>query len=329
MTSAHQMEVQGPDKLDFDAFARFQSEVFSELLKSYGAHNVHLCPEYFRWKYEAGCGPGRVAVLADGKQILSTNSMLPYRIRTPLGTRTGWQSCDTATLPSARGQGLFPRCLSALTETIHQGELFFGFPNHNSIRGFLKLGWTVWCDVDCWVRPLVISPWSGRHDPRVSRLERFGPEQDLFNEAIAQTGWSFLERDASYLNWRYMDHPVFDYESYVLMENDNQRGFAVVREAKINRLTFLILMEFWGLEERDETSLLAHCIALAAERGLRHVALLDTAGSTLSKLINGVIPIPRKLLPKKQTLMGQLIGQPKAPLHGLSWRSQFGDWDSF
>ncbi len=329
MTTTHQLKVVGPESLDFEAYTSFQKAAVQDLLEAYGAEGLHLKASYFQWKYNPPAGSGKVALISDGSEILSANSMIPYSFCTPLGTRLGWQSGDTATLMQARGQGLFTRCISALASTIPNDQLFFGFPNHNSMKGFGKLGWTVWRDVDCWIRPIVLGPASGRTDPRISLVERFGSHQDTFNERIGQTGLSFLDRNSAYLNWRYHDHPIFEYRSYAILEDDIQRGFAVVRKAKIGRLTYLILMELWGLEPSDEVALLRHCVALASESGLHHVALLDTAGTSWSKLACGFLPVPRRAMPKKQALMGQLIGRPLAPLHGLRWRSQFGDWDSF
>lgn len=324
-----ELQVMAGDELDYAAFAALQKEAYSEIIARLDADDSHFVADFYAWKYRTPLGPARIATISVDSQMVACNAMVPYRICTPLGLISGWQSCDTATLAQARGQGHFPRCVAALQDSIPRDDLFFGFPNAASIKGFLKLGWTIWQDVACWVRPLVIAPWTGRLDPRLMLVNRFHCEQDQFNESLALSGLTFFDRSSDYLNWRYIDHPIFNYECYALVTDQAQVGFVVVREARIKALRFLMIMDFWGASPQDERAILAHCAALANHRGLRHLVTLDTEGSIAAKVANGFLRIPLRVMPKRQLLAGERRGQKKAPLHGLRWRTQFGDWDAF
>ena len=54
------------------------------------------------------------------------------------------QSCDTAVVPEARGQGVFVDLISRAMKIFREkqsADLLIGFPNRNSFHGFMKLGW--------------------------------------------------------------------------------------------------------------------------------------------------------------------------------------------
>lgn len=318
------------EQLDYPRFADLQRTAFADVLAALDSDGSHFTADFYRWKYGGPLGPARVAEGTLGEAVVAGNSMTRFRVRTPLGMLSGWQSCDTATLPDARGQGFFSRCISALEQSLSDGELFFGFPNKNSLRGFEKLGWMVWRDVDTWVKPLSFTPGGLGYSQDVQQIERFDLRQERLNEAIASSGVSYLDRSAAYMNWRYLDHPLFRYQALAWPMNDEEWGaVAVVREARVAGRRYLMVMELWGLAPELERRMLLHCTALAARQGLPHLVVMDSSRETWSKWSSGFVRIPRRLLPKRQLLMGQRIGERRAPLQGLDWRTQFGDWDAF
>ncbi len=101
-----QIDVVDADALDFDAIVRLQREAFKdvaggELLES------SQTADYYRWKYSGPAGNAKIALVTDGGNLVAMNSMFSEYLVCQKGRIKAWQSCDTATHPSARGRGYF------------------------------------------------------------------------------------------------------------------------------------------------------------------------------------------------------------------------------
>ena len=326
MTRRREELVSAPN-LDYPTFTKVQYQVFHELVKAQGADLSYITEEFYRWKYNPPAGSGKTAVIYLDDEMSAVNSMYPFQIRSPFGLHKGWQSCDTATMPQARGQGCFFSCISQLKSSLAQEALFFGFPNQNSKRGFEKLGWSVWREVDTWVFPLVLA--RNPQPTSLQEFEKFGEAVDHLNLQIASQGLTYLDRNAAYLNWRYLQHPQVKYRIFAWVENEQWLGFVVTREAQVKGRRFLFIMELWSLTPELERALLSACVSVAAQQKLRHVLLFDSGHNDWAKWSSGFLRIPRRFLPKRQLLMGEVVGYSNAPLQHMNWRTQLGDWDAF
>ena len=123
-----EVTIQNPASLDFEEYAGMQAEAFAEVVGAQGMGSLHA-PEYYRWKYHTPWGSALIATVRKDQKLVAANAMYPLRIVAADDHAMGWQSCDTATLPAARGQGLFMQCLHALQEQLGDDAIFFGFPN--------------------------------------------------------------------------------------------------------------------------------------------------------------------------------------------------------
>ena len=79
--------------------------------------------------------------------------VVAYREGKPVGADALWrndvmgtkayQSADTCVLKSCRGMGVFTKMVDAKLSFIQSDSLVYGFPNSNSLPGFVKMGWSV------------------------------------------------------------------------------------------------------------------------------------------------------------------------------------------
>jgi len=72
------------------------------------------------------------------------------------------QSADTMTHPEYRNKGLFVELALLTFQLCHDAgiKLLFGFPNQNSLPGFVnKLGWQITERMDCFIIPVKVFPW--------------------------------------------------------------------------------------------------------------------------------------------------------------------------
>ena len=314
------------DQLDWEDYCSTQREAYAELLASQGSNNAHMVPAFFEWKYRPPGCEGRIAIVTEGEKIIASNAMFPMRLHTPRGNCRAWQSCDTATLPQARGKGCFAQCIHTLSQSLPEGDWFLGFPNANSRRGFEKLGWQLLRPVDTWVRPYIGPIWAGEFHHQVLEVGRFGPEQERLNACFKNSGATFFYRSPDYLNWRYCQHPLYRYKLLAFVAGTDWLGFAVVRPGRVLRKNFLLILDLWALNAKVESALLGHAAAVAKVQGLTHAVLFDTGGRRLPKWRRGFCKVPPRFLSKRQLLMGQIKG---AATDYLDWRVQLGDWDVF
>lgn len=326
-------ELVGADDLDYEAYTDLQRAAFAELLDQRGASSEHLVPAYFRWKYHPPAGPAWIAVVRDGAGYAAANAMFPVTLRHGDRLVRAFQSCDTATRPEARGKGLFGACLRALSAALAPDDVFFGFPNASSIRGFEKLGWRVRAPVDVFVKPL----WGGYggDDPAIRTLARAGVTDLGATDigaalAAAWPGRTALDRSAAYLRWRYLEHPVFAYAGFVYDDGAGRVGLAVVRPATVFGRRVAVALELVGTDAAVERSLAARVRAWASAERLHPIVRFDTALPLVRALAGGYVPVWARLLPKRQILMGAPMGgEAAAVAFDAPWRVQMGDWDGF
>lgn len=320
------IRVVGADELDLAAFVALMREAYAEIIKETGTGYL-FTDAYYRWKYAPPAGRARIALVVDAGEPVAANSMYPLAIRSRTATVAGWQSCDTATHPRARGKGYFMKCLAALRDSLKDETVFFGFPNKNSTPGFLKFGWTHHSDVRTRVRLL-----PGRRMEafrRVERVSSFGASHDPFAAALAEQAGAALDRSAAYLNWRYFQHPLHQYEAFAWMEDGRQLGLVVLRVVTVKERRFAVAMELLALEGRVERGLLRFAKAWAKSKGVGIAMVLNTTTGAGRALLCGYVPVPMWALPKRQVLMGAASGAAAERMWREPWRVQIGDWDGF
>jgi len=163
------------------------------------------------------------------------------------------QSLDTLTDKQHRGKGLFTKSAAKVFEEAEQKgyELIYGFPNGNSVHGFVKkLDWKLLDPVPFLFKPLrtgyFLSKGIGEKLGRVLdvgisktkkikfpkgdkiiRLDSFNRETDAVWEVFSEKIAVSIQRDSQYLNWRYVDKPGEDYQIFGYYRNQQLFGFIV------------------------------------------------------------------------------------------------------
>lgn len=169
---------------------------------------------YFQWKYvQNPHGDSLHIVGYDGDQPVGNESFW----RNDLGDRTAFQICDSAVLPSHRGQGVFRQSVMQGVERL-TGEYLYGFPNIESLPGFLSSGWSLKQKIR------VSFHLSGR---LLSRFEAQDPIPD------------------QYVRWRFLDRPRKEY--YICRRKG--RPYLLSMRRKNQYVVVGPLSQDFGLEE--------------------------------------------------------------------------------
>jgi GNAT superfamily N-acetyltransferase len=105
-----------------------------------------LDARFASWKHlENPFGRSPMWVAADDERIVGFRAFLQWRFRDADGTEVvALRAVDTATDPEYQGRSIFTRLtLGALDHLRHDGyRLIFNTPNHRSLPGYLKMGWS-------------------------------------------------------------------------------------------------------------------------------------------------------------------------------------------
>lgn len=319
------VELQRAGELDFEAYAAFQRRAFGDLLQRRGATDAHMTPDFYRWKYRPPHGEGRVVRVVRGGETLSSSAAFPLRVTYRGRSATAWHCVDVATSPEARRRGHFLTTLSRLGDTLGPDELLCAFPNERSIRSFLEVGCIEKAVVTTWIVPSV--RLIGKCDARVRSVERFGTEHAGATTADAG-GRVVVDRTPDYLNWRYLDHPITDYRAFAYCD-PACRGICVVRTATIMGRDLALVMELFGATTAVKAALLAHAGDWAHGAGVGAMAFMTTALPLILAVRRSMVPVPSRLLPKRQVLVLRGTGDRVAPMTTASWLVQTGDWDVF
>lgn len=127
--------------LNHSAYAEMQREAYTDLIAEMKASDEFMTPEYYRWKHHRPAGSAKIAVAWEDDRMVAATSMMPFEIRLGRETVRAWQSSDNVTIPSARGKGCLQGCVHVLEGALKPNEVFYGFPNQNSKRSYIKVGW--------------------------------------------------------------------------------------------------------------------------------------------------------------------------------------------
>lgn len=195
------------------------------------------------------------AIQKGSNQIAAIYTYLPVKLLCMGRIVTAMQSFDTLTDYRHRSKRLFVKLASRLEkeESIKDNELVFGFPNENSMKGFVnKLGFTYFGEVPFLIKPMRISYLVRKllkkkisnisevnlqiTSPKESRLtagssikmiNKFGEDYDRLWEKIARNINIATNRNARYMNWRYIDKPGECYLRYGFYEDETLKGIVI------------------------------------------------------------------------------------------------------
>lgn len=323
-----EIEFLDPATADLEELAHLQREAFKGVIGTSALDrllgSLHSA-EHYRRKYLAPAGKARIVAVREQGRLLACNAMVPETLRHQDGTALGWQSCDTATHPDARGRGLFKTCITALRDQLSEGEIFFGYPNANSMHGFAKLGWVERGMLDAYAA--LLPSFSG--DRAITEVRKFDVSFDQFASRMTRLGTVCIERSSAYLNWRYLSHAGSPYSAFAYMADGRPEGYVVVRTLPLRFGNACVVLEVFGITPEVEGALLRAAVRWGWRRRAVPTLVFSNCWGERTWLRHGFTRLPRSVSPRQLALMGMGMGEPGRRVMALEWRAQIGDWDVF
>jgi hypothetical protein len=202
------------------------------------------------------------------------------------------QSADTMTHPDHRGKGLFIKLAELTYELCYAEEILilFGFPNQNSLPGFVnKLDWQVAAQMECFIIPVKALPLErlANKFPFLKGLYRLyvlnvlknlSPTQKGITSTLISEGFYGLQRDSYYLG-----HKTYT-ESYSIKIGGTSVWFRIADGMVIGDI---------ALADNELPDIIPRLTKIAKQLGLRKLQFQTDKRSALNTFLKKFAePIP-------------------------------------
>ena len=279
MTS-HEISVRPYQEGDEEGILELFNDVFGEDDPGYRQRSA----AHWRWEFlDNPAGTQVVLGIEPGGRIIAQYACLPARVHLRGDDVCCGQGIDSVVHRDYRRglkrEGAFLKVARYYFEHYGVPEVNafgYGFPNKKAYRiGVRMLDYVpIAAPVATLARNLFnfkddagVNPGDAIQGAEVVEVPRFGEEQDaLWSRLSAHTDMT-IRRDATYLNWRYVDCPSVDYRAYALVESSGAWRASWVTRPNWMGPPILAITELM-LEPKDTpalTTLLAHVVGVARQ----------------------------------------------------------------
>lgn len=271
------------------------------------------------------------AIDSETQNIAAIYTYLPVILKCMGKIVNGMQSFDTLTDKNHRSKGLFIKLASKIEkeESLKNNELVYGFPNENSVHGFVnKLGFTYFGEVPFLIKPLRISYFINKilkkkeaeasqsncsmfinqysnlkRHVEIKEILEFDEKYDELYEMVSPQINIGVNRNAAYMNWRYVTKPDEIYARYGLYENNQLTGVVIftLKNKHGGKIGYLMELLYDPKNKKAAKHLLKFCSATLKKNNadLILVWCFDHSFNYTAIRRNGYYKFAEKLRPQK------------------------------
>ena len=173
--------------------------------------------EFMKWQYfDNPAGEAKGWVCYDGKRLVGSVTALPHLVWVRNHKAIGYRVQDVLTDPDYRGQSIYRRLSMACYAFLDSDEkgVHFTFPNEKSDRVFRKAGWSPVGEIPLWTGIPLKYREKGIQPKECHLLETFSTAEEDVWVSYRSPGFLGIDKNASFLNWRYFNNPRARYQCY-------------------------------------------------------------------------------------------------------------------
>ncbi len=318
--------------------------------------------KWFHQKNLRGVNSIYYAIDWETQNIAAIYTYLPLILKCMGKVVNGMQSFDTLTDKNHRAKGLFIKLATRIEkeESLKNNELVFGFPNENSVHGFVnKLGFTYFGEVPFLIKPLKISYFINKifknkvetvpqnhcimdvasyikikSNVEIREILEFDQNyEDLYDLASSQINIG-VNRNAEYMNWRYVTKPDERYARYGLYENNQLKGVIVftLKNKHNGKIGYLMELIYAPQDKNAGRHLLKFCTETLKRNNADLILAWCFNHSFNYKPIrsNGYYRFPEKLRPQKLGFIAKTLnGKNTEDIYNIkNWYISYSDSDT-
>lgn len=205
--------------------------------------------EYWDWKHNKNYfGKSFVLLAFDEDILIGVRAFMRWDWKNKKIKYNCVRAVDTVTHPDYQRQGLFTKLtLDLLNNFINQKiDFIFNTPNLNSLPGNIKMGWRELGRMDLYIRirsPLGVIKnrvqFSKFKENQVLSMHKSYEKIISIDSLISKkNNFDYLSKDidCSYLKWRYVDCPAYNYGFSAIKNNEDLIVFRVLKKRKLREL---------------------------------------------------------------------------------------------
>lgn len=212
--------------------------------------------EWFRWfNYSCPLGANRLYVAEDQttSSIVGAYGLLPYKVKFNDEVTSGSLCTNVVTHPDYQGRSIFVNLgkFALAQEERYESKISLGVPNKNALRGHLKVGWEIVCDLD-----FIVNYNNKPEEFKATKIDRFSENFDLLLSTIINRMKFAVFKDHSFLNWRYFDRPDKEYHVYAYQNENTALGLIVLKYFEENGYRKAHILDIYAINEHVFNDLL-------------------------------------------------------------------------
>ena len=221
--------------------------------------------EYWKWRFVNNpAGKHFIKLMWDDDLLVGHYAVSPVWFNVTNVNILAAHSLTTMTHPDYAGRGIFKQlAMSLYDELEHEKNVksIWGFPNNNSHYGFIKnLGWK---DITV-IHTLSVKAAKFKFELNKS-VNEFSSFKEEHVDLITRKTSSFpvkIDRNLSYLTWRYIDNPSVNYRIFGIIENKSSSLMVVkLYPSEIEGFWDINILELFIDNISELKTLLQHILA--------------------------------------------------------------------
>lgn len=349
--------------IDDERLLRLRSNVW-------GADHPHSNINFLRWLFaDNPQGRGTGSMVMRNGEVMGFAGIVPYRALLGGKVRSAVLGCDFMVHTEARSGACAFRALAHMIKLCKQREEEFAicFPNVHShqIVKAERIGWkdvfrpilllrplpgaalpkSLAPRIPEWLSRLAMAPLVGRSSARAALVrknsaegqpidvDRFDERFDSMAEHAIEAGVGGVVRNAAYLNWRFVDHPVYAYKRMAWENGGRVAGYIVTSARETFGVPSTLVADVFtapGAPRRVAESMLEEAGSVAARKGSQMLVALAAQDSPVDTALRaaGFVAVPLRLNPKPFVMAMHPLGNGISPDDlRRHWRFAWSDMD--
>ena len=234
-------------------------QIIALLKQSIGEALTPKTEAYFLWKHEKNSfGKSKILLAVEADKIIGLRAFMRWNWISGEESVKAVRAVDTATDPAFQGKGIFKKLTMQVVEECRQEgiEMVFNSPNAISMKGYLKMGWSLEGKLPVYIKPGNLLARAYSTEIVNGFYNEYSIEDSLkkLNEKWSLPSLGKILHtpvEFNYLNWRYTQCPVAKYGAMIV---PGQYGI-VFRIKKMNRFMELRICEVWTETDFDSGKL--------------------------------------------------------------------------
>jgi len=202
-----------------------------------------ITEDFWNWRYyKIPYGkPVRYVMKEQGK-IVGHYVVQPFPLKIKKDEEKVMYSLSVMTHPEFRGKNIFAILAGKIYSQIFEDKyrILIGFPNQNSLKiHFEKLNWhdfgqphEYYCDPR-YYESQVFSEFN------ITKIDKFGDEINTIWEKYKNKISFIIPRNSTYLNWRFIEHPLFQY-----IDNPKNEYFSFLLDKNNEYVAYFVLKKY-------------------------------------------------------------------------------------